>query len=249
MSNNIAGSSRTDPPSAALDSVENRLLAQLPTAVHRSIAGDLEPVRIELGQTLYAAGDSISHIYFPAKSTMVSLLCRTSDGSSVEVGVTGWEGVVGFQPLMGSDATPHQLLCQIPGDALRIEKSSLQKVFQESAEMRDLLLRYVQALMGQISQTALCNRIHPVEERLARWTLVSYDRSDKQQLPLTHEFMARMLGVNRSTVSLTAATLQQSGAIRYSRGKVAVTDRDRLEDIACDCYHIVREQYKNLGIM
>jgi CRP-like cAMP-binding protein len=179
---------------------------------------------------------------------MFSLLCTSQDANAVEVAVTGWEGFVGFAPLMGGDSSPHQVISQIPGAALRIKASALHEVFHDGQQVRTLLLRYVQAVFGQISQTALCNRIHSVEERLGRWVLVSRDRTENHQLPLTHEFLARMLGVNRSTVSLTAATLQKAGLIRYSRGKFTVLDRERLQEVACDCYSIVREQYKRLGI-
>ena len=203
---------------------------------------------MQSGDVFYESGDRVKHLYFPSKNAMISLLCTSQDANAVEVGVTGWEGLAGFAPLMGGDSSPHQVICQIPGAAVRITANVLHEVFQDSLEVRTLLLRYVQALLGQISQTALCNRIHSVEERLARWTLVSRDRTENNQLPLTHEFLARMLGVNRSTVSLTAATLQQAGVIRYSRGKFNILDRERLLNVACDCYSAVKEQYKRLGV-
>jgi CRP-like cAMP-binding protein len=228
---------------------QNSLLAQFPTAVYRQIAPELEPVAVQLGEVVHEVGDRVKHLHFPNRNTMFSLLCTSQEANAVEVAVTGWEGFVGFAPLMGGDSSPHQVISQIPGAALRIKAEVLHKVFQASQEVRTLLLRYVQAVLGQISQTALCNRIHSVEERLGRWILVSRDRTENHQLPLTHEFLARMLGVNRSTVSLTAATLQKAGLIRYSRGKFTVVNRERLQDVACDCYLIVREQYKRLGIL
>jgi CRP-like cAMP-binding protein len=227
---------------------QNRLLAQFPIAVYRQIVPQLEPVAVQFGEIVHEVGDRVKHVYFPNKNTMFSLLSTSQDADAVEVAVTGWEGFVGFAPLMGSDSSPHQVVSQIPGAVLRIKAEILHKVFQASQEVRPLLLRYVQAVLGQISQTALCNRIHSVEERLGRWVLVSQDRTENHQLPLTHEFLARMLGVNRSTVSLTAATLQKAGLIRYSRGKFTILDRSRLQDVACDCYAIVREQYKRLGV-
>jgi CRP-like cAMP-binding protein len=228
---------------------QNRLLAQFPTDVYRQIAPELEPVALQFGEVVYEAGDRVKHLYFPNRNTMLSLLCTSQDANAVEVAVTGWEGFAGFPPLMGGDSSPHQVISQIPGAAVRIKASSLYDVFQDGRrEVRSLLLRYVQALLSQISQTALCNRVHSVEERLARWALVSRDRTEDHQLPLTHEFLARMLGVNRSTVSLTAATLQRAGLIHYSRGKFTIHDRERLQDVACDCYRIVREQYRRLGI-
>jgi CRP-like cAMP-binding protein len=233
---------------ARQDSAQNRLLAQLPAETYREIAPELEPVSIHSGQVVWEVGDRVKYLYFPSKNTMLSLLCTTEDATAVEVGVTGWEGFAGFAPLLGGDSSPHQVIGQIPGAALRIPVSTLEKYFHDGPPVRGLLLRYVQALMSLISQTALCNRVHSVEERLARWVLVSQDRTEHHELPLTHEFLARMLGVNRSTVSLTAATLQRAGIVRYVRGKFTVIDRERLEDVACDCYRIVKEQYKRLGV-
>jgi CRP-like cAMP-binding protein len=227
---------------------QNRLLAQFPPDIYRQIAPHLEPVALQLGQVVYESGDRVKHLYFPNRNTMFSLLCTSQDANAVEVAVTGWEGFVGFGPLMGGDSSPHQVISQIPGAAMKIKASALHGIFQDGPEVRTLLLRYVQAVLSQISQTALCNRIHSVEERLGRWILVSRDRTENHQLPLTHEFLARMLGVNRSTVSLTAATLQKAGLIRYTRGKFTILDRERLQEVACDCYRIVREQYKRLGI-
>jgi CRP-like cAMP-binding protein len=228
---------------------QNRLLARFPAAIYRQIAPQLEPVALQLGEVVHEPGDRVKYLYFPHRNTMFSLLCTSQDANAVEVAVTGWEGFVGFAPLMGGDLSPHQVISQIPGAALKIKAEVLHEIFHDGQEVRTLLLRYVQAVLGQISQTALCNRIHSVEERMGRWMLVSRDRTENHQLPLTHEFLARMLGVNRSTVSLTAATLQKAGLIRYSRGKFAVLDRERLQDVACDCYVIVKEQYKRLGIL
>ena len=235
--------------SSKQDSTQNRLLAQLPKNVFLNLTPRLEAVTIPLGQTIYEVGERVTWVYFPSKNTMLSLLCASRDANAVEVAVTGWEGVVGFAPLMGAESTPHQILCQIPGPALRIKANVMRKAFEDSLEIRTLVLRYVQALIGQISQTALCNRMHSVEERLSRWALVSQDRTEDRQLPLTHELLARMLGVNRSTVSLTAATLQRAGVIRYARGKFTILDRKKLAEVSCDCYRIVREQYKQLGIL
>ena len=244
----MAPSQKRSPHSSRQESTQNRLLAQFPKDIYRDIAEQLEPVSIQFGQTIYEAGERVTYLYFPDKNTMLSLLCTSQDANAVEVAVTGWEGFIGFSALMGT-ATPHQVLCQIPGSAMRIKANAMRKAFEDGPEIRGLLLRYVEALIGQISQTALCNRLHSVEERLARWTLVSQDRTDAQQLPLTHELLARMLGVNRSTVSLTAATLQRAGLIRYVRGKFTILDRKKLEEVSCDCFRIVREQYRQLGIL
>jgi CRP-like cAMP-binding protein len=230
------------------DSHQNRLLAQIPADVYRKIAPELEPVSVQMGQVLCEVGERMKHLYFPSKNTMLSLLVTSGDASAVEVGVTGWEGFAGFAPLLGAEASPHQIIAQIPGAAVRIQVRAMQRFLQDDPELRTVLLRYVQAVIVQISQTALCNRVHSVEERLARWALVNQDRTEHHQLPLTHEFLARMLGVNRSTVSLTAATLQRAGVVRYTRGRFTILNRSRLEEVACDCYRIVKEQYRRLGV-
>jgi len=234
---------------ARQDAQQNRLLAKISAEVYRKLDSELEMVNLRMGQVLFEVGERVKHLYFPSKNTMLSLLSTSEDASAVEVGVTGWEGFAGFAPLLGSDFSPHQVIVQIPGTAARVEARAFQALVQDDDKLRGLLLRYVQAVMVQVSQTALCNRVHSVEERLSRWVLVNQDRTEHHQLPLTHEFLARMLGVNRSTVSLTAATLQRAGVIRYSRGKFVIVDRDRLEEIACDCYGIVKEQYKRLGVI
>jgi CRP-like cAMP-binding protein len=234
---------------ARQDAQQNRLLAQLPADLYRKIAPELEAVSLQMGQVICEVGERLKYLYFPSKNAMLSLLVTSGDASAVEVGVTGWEGFAGFAPLLGTDVSPHQVIVQIPGAAVRITASAMQKFIRLNPDLRAHLLRYVQALLVQISQTALCNRVHSVEERLARWALVNQDRTEHHQLPLTHEFLARMLGVNRSTVSLTAATLQRAGIVRYTRGKFTILDRERLEEVACDCYRTVKEQYKRLGIL
>jgi CRP-like cAMP-binding protein len=196
---------------------------------------------------LYDFGAPVDYVYFPEKNAMVSLLCTAEDGTSVEVGVTGWEGAVGISAFMGTTTAPHLSLVQMAGTAHKLRSEIVQREFRHSEPMQTILLRYTSALLAQISQTALCNRIHTVEERLARWILVSQDRTEAKQLPLTHEFLAHMLGTSRSTVSLTAATLQQAGLIRYTRGKITVVDRDRLETVACSCYAIVKRHFETTG--
>jgi CRP-like cAMP-binding protein len=154
---------------------------------------------------------------------------------------------VGISAFMGTTTAPHLSLVQMAGTAHKLRSEIVQREFRHSEPMQTILLRYTSALLAQISQTALCNRIHTVEERLARWILVSQDRTEAKQLPLTHEFLAHMLGTSRSTVSLTAATLQQAGLIRYTRGKITVVDRDRLETVACSCYAIVKRHFETTG--
>ncbi|HZU43974.1 MAG TPA: Crp/Fnr family transcriptional regulator [Terriglobales bacterium] len=226
-------------------SAENRLLAALPRDSYQRLEPDLQLVNLTHGQVLYEFGAPVDYVYFPQRNAMVSLLCTAEDGSSVEVGVTGWEGMVGISAFMGGTATPYLTLVQMAGAAHKLRAEVLLREFRRSEPLQTALLRYASALLAQISQTALCNRIHTVEERLSRWILVSQDRTEAKQLPLTHEFLAHMLGTSRSTVSLTAATLQQAGLIRYTRGKISVVDRDRLETVACSCYAIVKRHFES----
>jgi len=226
---------------------ENRILEALPRDVYQRLEADLQQVSLSHGQVLYEAGTPVDYVYFPQKNAMVSLLCTSDDGESVEVGVTGWEGIVGISAFMGGATTPHLTLVQMAGTARRLRSEILMREFRRSEPLQTALLRYTSALLAQISQTALCNRIHSVEERLARWILVSQDRTEAKQLPLTHEFLAHMLGTSRSTVSLTAATLQQAGLIRYTRGKISVVNRERLQDVACSCYAIVQRHFQKMA--
>ncbi len=223
----------------------NRLLAALQRDLYQRLEPDLQIVSLKHGQVLFESGAAVDYVYFPQRDAMVSLLCTAEDGNSVEVGVTGWEGVVGISSFMGGTPTPYLSLVQMAGTAHKLRAELLVREFRRSEAMQNALLRYASSLLAQISQTALCNRIHTVEERLARWILVSQDRTEAKQLPLTHEFLAHMLGTSRSTVSLTAATLQQAGLIHYTRGKIAVVDRERLETVACSCYKIVRQHFES----
>ena len=225
---------------------ENRILAALPRAEYERLAPHLQEVSLPLGTILYDYDEALTHVYFPNNDTLGSLLSTTDHDTSIEVGVTGGEGVLGFSVLMGLDATPHRILIQIPGSALKIKSSVIRQEFKQGGRLQDLVLRYTHALLTQVSQTALCNRLHSVEARLARWLLTVHDRVKADQFPLTHDFLARMLGANRATVSLTAATIQQAGFIRYSRGKLSVLDREGLEDAACECYGIVKKRYAEI---
>jgi CRP-like cAMP-binding protein len=178
---------------------------------------------------------------------MLSLLSGAEDGSTVEIGVTGMEGFAGISAILGSSVSSHRVLVQLSGSATRIKASLARRMFAESEDLRNLMLRYVHTMLAQISLTALCNRMHTVEERLARWVLVTSDRVyDHGELPLTHEFLARMLGVNRSTLSLTASMFQQARFISYRRGKLKVVDREGLEGVACSCYASAKEYLDDL---
>jgi CRP-like cAMP-binding protein len=227
--------------------IPNHLLASFPAKVYRKLAPEFEVVRFRVGDVLLNVNDPVDYLYFPHANTMLSLLCDTEEGS-VEVGVTGSEGFVGTAGLVGGDLTPHQVIAQIPGEATKMKVGLLKPEFQRNAVIQKLVLNYVGVLIAQVSQTALCNRIHNVEQRLARWLLVSQDRVEAKELPLTHEFLAKMLSVNRSTLSLTAATLRNAGLIHYTRAKITVVKRESLEQVTCGCYRSMKTRFdKMLG--
>lgn len=226
--------------------IKNRILAALSREEYERLAPHLHEVSLAIGTLLYDFDDPISHVYFPNNDTIGSLLSTTERGTAVEIGVTGNEGVLGFSVLMGLETTPHRVLIQIPGTALKIKSGVIRKEFKQGGRFHDLVLRYVHALFTQASQTAVCNRLHTVEARLARWLLTVRERVDADQFPITHDFMARMLGANRATVSLTAATIQRAGYISYTRGRLTVLDIEGLEDVSCECYHVVKKRYDEI---
>lgn len=226
--------------------IKNRILAALSQEEYERLAPHLQETPLSIGTILYDFDEPITHVYFPNNDTLGSLLTSTEHGPAIEIGVTGSEGLLGFSVLMGLDVTPHQVLIQVPGTALKIKSSVLRREFKGGGRLHDSVLRFTHALFTQASQTALCNRLHSVEERLARWLLTVHDRIETDQFPLTHDFMARMLGANRATVSLTAATIQQAGYIRYTRGKLTILNREGLEDTSCDCYRIVKKRYEDI---
>jgi CRP-like cAMP-binding protein len=174
---------------------------------------------------------------------MISLVSQLSDGSSVEVGLTGFEGMAGLPVVLGVDRSPHECMAQIPDGAVRASSRAIINEFKRGGALQHLLLRYAQSLMLQISQVATCNRVHLVEERLARWLLMSQDRCVGDDLPLTQEFIAMMLGVRRAGVTGAAVSLQAEGLISYSRGHITITDRAGLEDFACECYEVVKAEF------
>jgi CRP-like cAMP-binding protein len=226
--------------------IKNRILSALSREEYERLAPHLEEVPLSLGLILYDFDAPITHIYFPNNDTLGSLLSTTERDSAIEIGVTGSEGVLGFSALMGLDRTPHRVLVQIPGTAWKIKTSVIRKEFKQGGRLHDLILRYVHAIFTQASQTAVCNRLHPVEARLARWLLTVRERVETAEFPITHDFMARMLGANRATVSLTAATIQQAGFITYKRGKLTILNQEGLEDVACECYGIVKKRYEDI---
>jgi CRP-like cAMP-binding protein len=224
---------------------ENHILASLPPEDYERLAPHLEQVQLPHGQILCEAGDLIEHVYFPINS-MISLVSQLEDGSGTEVGVTGFEGMTGLSLILGADRSPHQTMVQIHDSAMRLKSAVLLDEFRRGGALQNLLLRFTQALMLQISQVAACNSRHPLEERLARWLLMSHDRCVCDDLPLTHEFISLMLGVRRAGVTTAALALQVEGLIDYKRGHIAITDRQGLEEYSCECYRIIKAEFDRL---
>lgn len=225
--------------------VESQLLAAISQEEHDRLLPDLENVFLDFKQVLYEPREPISHVYFP-NNAVVSLLNLMADGAAVEVGVVGYEGIVGLPVFLGIDTISGKAIVQIAGDAMRMKADVFRAEANRDGPLHRLLQRYTQALLMQVSQTAACNRFHAVEERCCRWLLMTHDRVRSDQFPITQEFLSQMLGVRRASVSLTAATLQRAGLIRYSRGKMNILDREGLEAISCECYGIVKEEFDRL---
>lgn len=226
---------------------QNLLLRSLSKDAYSRLADDLEQVDLRFNQVLSEPQDLVQHIIFPGQDVLVSLIATTPDDESAEVAIVGSEGFVGFCTLLGQRVTSHRALTQMPGPAHRISVKRFQEACKADPSIQRTMLTYVDLLIAQISQTALCNRLHPVEERLARWLLMSDDRVESANLPFTHEILSHMLGTRRSTVSLTAATLQAAGLIEYNRGKIVVIDRKGLENAACSCYPIMVSNFKGFA--
>jgi CRP-like cAMP-binding protein len=202
-------------------------------------------VNFLLGDVVYESGGSLEYVYFPT-TCVVSLLYTLEDGTTTEIGLVGNDGMVGVALFLGGDTTPNRAVVQIAGDALRIRAKVLQAEFARGGPLQRLLLLYTQALITQISQTAVCNRIHSVEQRLSRWLLLSHDRVRSDELRMTQEFISNMLGGRRESVAVAAGRLQRIGLIHYSRGLITIQDRKGLEATACECYQIVKSELDRL---
>jgi len=230
---------------STFDPLGNRLLAALPRDVQERIAPHLELVSFALGDVIYESGGHIGYIYFPINA-IISLLYLMENGSSAEIGVAGNEGVVGIALFMGGNTMPNRAIVQSAGDAFRMKAAVLQEEFARGSELQSLLLRYTQALITQMSQTAVCNRLHALEQQLCRWLLLSIDRLETDELVMTQELIANMLGVRREGVTLAAHRLQDNGLISYVRGRIKILDRPGLEATVCECYRVVRDEYDRL---
>jgi CRP-like cAMP-binding protein len=224
---------------------QNYLLAALPAAEFARLSPHLELVPMPLGEMLYEPGGQMQHAYFPT-SSIVSLHYVMESGASSESAGVGNEGVVGISLFMGGDTTPSSAVVQTAGHAYRLEGRRLKEEFNRAGPMQSLLLRYTQALITQMTQTAACNRHHSVEQRLCRWLLLTLDRVPTQELIMTQELVASMLGVRREGITEAAGKLQQAGYIRYRRGHIAVLGRSGLETRACECYAVVRKELSRL---
>jgi CRP-like cAMP-binding protein len=229
----------------AQDRSANYLLAALPEAEWQRWLPELESIGMPLGQVLYESGNTLSHVYFPTTS-IVSLLYVMEDGASAEIAVVGNEGIVGISLFMGGGSTPSRAVVQSAGRGLRLKAQMMKNEFDKNGPVLHLLLRYTQALITQMSQTAVCNRHHSLDQQLCRWLLLSLDRLQGDELVMTQELIANMLGVRRGGVTEGALRLQEAGLIRYARGRITVLDRAGLERRTCECYAVVKKEYDRL---
>ena len=222
--------------------IRNRLLSVLPPADFSVIRPHLEPVSFEPGTMLARVGDSVRTCFFP-NTGMVSLLCVTEQGRSVEAGFTGYEGMIGITVVLRKNEMPYDALVQAPTEGFMVDAPVVLDLFNRNGIFHDAVLRFAYVILKQMSQTCVCNHFHTIEARLCRWLTVMCERSGNHRLRVTQEFLAHMLGVQRTSIGLIANSLQRTGSIRYTRGNVEIIDLERLRASACDCYHIVTEEY------
>lgn len=227
------------------DPKSNYIIAALSEDEITRLRADLQPVSLELGAVLYESGEQMQNVYFPT-TAIVSLLYIMENGSTAEIGMTGNDGIVGIALFMGGNTTPNRAVVQSGGEAFRLSSRALKAEFDRACMFQRLLLLYTQALMTQISQTAVCNRLHSIEQQLCRWLLINQDLLQNDRLIMTHELIANMLGVRREGVSIAAGDLQNRGLIKYIRGTITMLDRAGLEAEVCECYEVVRTEYDRL---
>ncbi|MBD9481517.1 Crp/Fnr family transcriptional regulator [Pseudomonas sp. PDM14] len=224
---------------------QNHLLAALPAEVQSRLFEHLELIQLQLGDVLYEPGDALRNVYFPTNA-IVSLLYVMESGASAEISVVGNEGLIGVAVFMGGESTPSRAIVQSAGSAYRLAGQRLKDEFNRHGEMLQLMLRYTQALITQMAQTAVCNRHHSIDQQLCRWLLLSLDRLPGNELIMTQELIANMLGVRREGVTDAAGKLQRLGVIEYSRGHITVLDRPKLERLSCECYAVVKKETDRL---
>jgi CRP-like cAMP-binding protein len=230
---------------ASDDLKQNRLLAALPEKEWSLWLPHLEPVELPLGTVIYESGGKLTHVYFPT-TAIVSLLYVMENGGSAEIAVVGYEGIVGISLFMGGETTPSRAVVQSAGVGFRLRASLVMDEFNKAGPVLHLLLRYTQALITQMAQTAVCNRHHALDQQLCRWLLLSLDRLRTNELVMTQELIANMLGVRREGVTEAAGRLDKAGLIRYQRGRITVLDRPGLEQRTCECYAVVKREYDRL---
>ena len=231
-------------PTASI-ALKNHLLAALPEEEFARLKSGLEPVSFKLGEVLYESGDKLEYAYFPT-TAIISLLYIMENGSTAEIGVVGNDGVLGMALFMGGETTTSRAIIQSAGVAYRLRSKDLMEEFTLGGMFQKMLLRYSQALMTQISQTAVCNRLHSVEQQLCRWILLSHDRLETDEIVMTHDLISNMLGVRREGVTRAAQKLQEKGLIKNQRGAITLLDRQGLEKAVCECYKVVNDEYNRL---
>jgi CRP-like cAMP-binding protein len=231
--------------SLAHSATQNHLLAALPAADFARLLPDLELIPMPLGWAVYESGGQMHYLYFPTTS-IVSLLYVMESGASAEIAVAGNEGLVGISLFMGGESTPSRAVVQSGGDGYRLKANALKREFSTGGHLQHLALRYTQALITQMAQTAVCNRHHSVDQQLCRWLLLSLDRMEDSELVMTQELIANMLGVRREGVTEAAGKLQKDRVIQYSRGRISILSRAKLEARVCECYAVVRREYDRL---
>lgn len=224
---------------------QNRILAALPPEDYARLLPYLDFVSMPLGQTIYEPRNTVTHLYFPT-SSIVAPLYAIENGASVRLAIIGNEGLTGISSLLGGGGTPSGIVVQTAGNGYRIKANTLKREFDLGGNLQQVVLRYTQALITQTAQNAVCNRHHNIEQQLCRFLLMSLDRLPSEEMQMTHEQIAVMLGVRRESVTQAAVKLQTIGAIRYSRGHIAVLDREELENIVCECYTVVNDEYDRL---
>lgn len=227
---------------------KNKILSSLPKAELNWLEPHLDPIELPRRFVVHDNGNKIAYGYF-LEEGLASIVVQLENGSTVEVGVVGREGMAGLPVLLETETIPNQTFMQIPGSGHRIKASVLREHYAKPGKLRTMLLRYLQLHLVQASQTAACNRMHEVEERMARWLLICQDRMPTNEISLTHEFLAQMLGTRRSSVTLAAGVLQRSGLIKYSRGHVSILDVEGLEKAACECYRAIHDEQARLGLL
>lgn len=231
------------PPLTQQPRPANQILSALPHEEFERLRPKLREVTFKLGDVVYEPEEPIESVYF-INSGIVSWLATLENGSTVEAGVIGFEGLAGVSALLGAQSTPNQAITQAEVSALQISSQDLTTEFRKNGELNRILLRFVHSMFTQVAQTAACNRLHTLDQRLARWLLLTHDRTDGDVLPMTQDFLSRMLGVRRAGVSVAATSLRQKGLIEYRRANIQVLDRKGLEALSCECYEIVKQEYE-----